>query len=78
MPKLIHEKELALQISARNQLKGTVRAVKLGTVMAEVEMDVGGQSLVAAITRVSAEKLGLKSGDPVTAIIKATEVIVGK
>jgi len=67
-----------LQLSARNQLKGTVRAVKLGTVMAEVVMDVGGQSLVAAITRVSAEKLGLKSGVQVTAIIKATEVIVGK
>jgi len=67
-----------LQLSARNQLKGTVRAVKLGTVMAEVEMEVGGQSLVAAITRVSAEKLGLKSGDQVTAIIKATGVIVAK
>ena len=67
-----------MQLSARNQLKGTIRAVKLGTVMAEVEMDIGGQSLVAAITRVSAEKLGLKSGDQVTAVIKATEVIVGK
>ena len=67
-----------MQLSARNQLKGTVRAVKLGTVMAEVEMEVGGQSLVAAITRVSAEKLGLKSGDQVTAIIKATGVIVAK
>jgi molybdopterin-binding protein len=67
-----------LQLSARNQLKGTVRGVKLGTVMAEVVMDVGGQTLVAAITRVSAEKLDLKPGDQVTAVIKATEVIVAK
>jgi molybdopterin-binding protein len=67
-----------LQLSARNQLKGTVRGVKLGTVMAEVEMEVGGQTLVAAITRVSAEKLGLKPGDQATAVIKATEVIIAR
>ena len=67
-----------MQLSARNQLKGTVRGVKLGTVMAEVVMDVGGQTLTAAITRVSAENLDLKPGDQVTAVIKATEVIVGK
>jgi molybdopterin-binding protein len=67
-----------MQLSARNQLKGTVRGVKLGTVMAEVVIEVGGQTLVAAITRVSAESLDLKPGDQVTAVIKATEVIVGK
>lgn len=71
-------KELPLQLSARNQLKGTVRGVKLGTVMAEVTMEVGGQTLVAAITRVSAENLDLKPADQVTAVIKATEVIVAK
>jgi len=67
-----------VQLSARNQLKGTVRGVKLGTVMAEVVIEVGGQTLVAAITRVSAESLDLKPGDQVTAVIKATEVIVAK
>jgi len=67
-----------MQLSARNQLKGTVRGVKLGTVMAEVVIEVGGQTLVAAITRVSAESLDLKPGDQVTAVIKATEVIVAK
>lgn len=40
-----------MQISARNQLKGTVRSVKLGTIMSEVTVDVGGQQIVAAITR---------------------------
>jgi molybdate transport system regulatory protein len=75
---MLSKKELPVQLSARNQLKGIVRGVKLGTVMAEVVMDVGGQTLTAAITRVSAENLDLKPGDQVTAVIKATEVIVGK
>jgi len=67
-----------MQISARNQLKGRVKEVVLGTVMAEVVVDVGGQELASAITRRSAEALGLKAGDSVTVIIKATEVIIGK
>ena len=67
-----------MQISARNQLKGRVKEVVLGTVMAEVVVDVGGQELASAITRRSAEALGLKAGDTVTVIIKATEVIIGK
>jgi molybdopterin-binding protein len=66
-------------ISARNQLPATVKSVKLGSVMAEVVMTVDGDyEIVAAITRDSAERLGLKAGDKVTAIIKATEVMVAK
>lgn len=68
-----------MELSSRNQLKATVREVKLGNIMAEVVMDLaGGQQVVAAITRGSVEHLGLKVGDEVTAIIKATEVMVGK
>ena len=67
-----------MQISARNQLQGRVKEVVLGTVMAEVLVDVGGQEVAAAITRRSAEGLGLKAGDSVTVIIKATEVMIGK
>jgi len=67
-----------MEISARNQLKGRVKEVVLGTVMAEVLVDVGGQEVAAAITRRSAEGLGLKAGDSVTVIIKATEVMIGK
>jgi len=67
-----------MQISARNQLKGRVKEIVLGTVMAEVLVDVGGQDVAAAITRRSAEALGLKTGDSVTVIIKATEVMIGK
>jgi molybdate transport system regulatory protein len=66
-----------MQLSARNQVNGTVRNVELGTVMAEVTVDVNGQELVSAITRSSAERLGLAEGRPVTVFIKATEVLLG-
>jgi molybdopterin-binding protein len=70
---------MAIRFSARNQLKATVKSVKLGTVMAEVIVELAdGQQIVSAITRTSAEELGLKGGDEVFAIIKATEVMVGK
>jgi molybdopterin-binding protein len=66
-----------VRLSARNQLRGRVTAIELGTVMAEVTIDIGGgNELVAAITRGSAESLGLKRGSEVVAIIKSTEVIV--
>ena len=68
-----------MQISARNQLTGRVKAVSLGTVMAEVVVELSdGQELVAAITRQSAERLHLQVGDQVQAIVKATEVMIGK
>jgi molybdopterin-binding protein len=67
-----------VEISARNQLRGKVTALAFGGVMAEVRLEVGGQELVAVITRSSTERLGIKVGDEVVAIIKATEVMVGK
>ena len=67
-----------MELSARNQLRGTVRDVRLGNIMAEVMVDIGGQEIASAITRGSAERLGLKAGDEVTVIIKATEVMIGK
>ncbi|NYB27071.1 MAG: TOBE domain-containing protein [Methanobacteriaceae archaeon] len=68
-----------MKISARNMLKGTVEDVELGAVMASIKIEVDSPGLVTAlITKESAEKLGLKKGDKVTAIIKATEVMVGK
>jgi molybdopterin-binding protein len=65
-----------MRISARNQLKGTVRSVNHGEIMSEVVVDLGGQEIVAAITKTSAEGLGLREGTEVTVIIKATEVMV--
>ncbi|MCX2728574.1 TOBE domain-containing protein [Thermomicrobium sp. 4228-Ro] len=70
-------KEGLKHISARNQLRGTVKSVKHGAVVSEVIIDLGnGQELVSVITRDSAEQLGLASGTPVVAIIKVTEVMV--
>jgi molybdopterin-binding protein len=65
-------------LSARNQLAGVVRSVKLGDVMAEVVIQVGTFEIVSAITRTSAEAMGLKAGDQVRAVIKSTEVLVDK
>ena len=65
-------------LSARNQIPATIKSVKLGNIMAEVIMSVGGVELVAAITRGSAEQLNLKAGDSVKAVIKATEVLIDK
>jgi len=55
-----------------------VKSVVLGSVMAEVVVDVGGQEIVSAITRHAAESLSLQAGDEVTAVIKATEVLIDK
>jgi molybdopterin-binding protein len=67
-----------MELSARNQLTGTITGIQLGGVMAEVTVDVGGQELVSVITRKSAEGLGLKEGDPIVVVIKATEVMLAR
>jgi molybdate transport system regulatory protein len=68
-----------MKLSARNQLDGTVAAVVHGSVMSTVTIRLAsGQEIVAAITKDSAESLGLAEGDAVKAVIKATEVMVGK
>jgi molybdate transport system regulatory protein len=67
-----------MEISARNQLKGKIRSVTPGAVMSEVAVDVGGQEVVSMISKASVERLGLKPGDSVVAIIKATDVMIGK
>jgi len=67
-----------LDISARNHLWGTVAGLTLGDVMAEVRLQIGDQELVSVITRASAERMGLAVGDKVAAVIKSTEVMIGK
>jgi molybdopterin-binding protein len=67
-----------MELSARNQLKGTVKQVKTDGVMAEVVIDLQGQEIVATITKASVDRLKLKKGDAALAIIKASEVIVAK
>jgi molybdopterin-binding protein len=67
-----------MELSTRNQLAGKITGVQLGGIMAEVTIDIGGQTITAAITRGSAEHLALAQGDDVTVLIKATEVMIGK
>jgi len=66
-----------MTLSARNQLTGTVKSIKMGTVMAEVVVELdGGAEIVSAITATSVRNLGLKEGSRVAAVIKATEVML--
>lgn len=68
-----------MRLSARNQLDGVVIRVDHGVVMSTVVVRLtGGQEVVSAITRDSAESLALAEGDSVKVVIKATEVIIGK
>lgn len=67
-----------MALSARNHLQGEVTEVVLGTVTALVTLKVGDNVVESVITRRSAEELGLKMGDLVTAVIKATEVMIQK
>ena len=65
-----------MRLSARNQLTGTVKSVNEGAAIANVELDVNGQRLVASITVEAVRELGLQEGSEVTAIIKASDVIL--
>lgn len=65
-----------MRLSARNKLVGTVSEIKRGEAIANVTMNVSGQRLVASITVEAVEELGLSEGSSVTAIIKASDVIV--
>lgn len=65
-----------MPLSARNHLKGEITDILLGTVTALITVKVGDNLIESVITRRSAEELGLKKGDKVTAVIKATEVMI--
>jgi len=68
-----------MKLSARNVLKGKISAVVKGVTTAHVKIDVGhGVVITSSITVEAAKELKLKKGDEAYAIIKATEVIVGK
>lgn len=68
-----------MKLSARNQIKGKVAAVEVGAVMSKVKVDIGGGNMLTSmISKESIDDLGLKVGDEVTAIIKSTEVMIGK
>ena len=66
-----------MPLSARNQFPGKIISLRIGSVMAEVTLDIGGGlQIVSLISASSAKRLKLKKGRPAVAVIKATEVII--
>jgi molybdopterin-binding protein len=68
----------SIDLSARNQLRGTVAAISTDGLMAEILVAIGDQELVSVITKAAAERLRLRVGDEVYAVIKSTEVMIGR
>jgi molybdopterin-binding protein len=67
-----------MELSAHNQLPGTIQNVKSGAVMAEITVNIHAGLVTAVITDSSRERLNLQEGDQVTVVIKSTEVMIGK
>ncbi len=65
-----------MKLSARNQLRGTVRRVEAGAAIANVEVDVQGQRVIASITVEAVRELGLTEGQDVIAVVKASDVML--
>ncbi len=70
--------EHAVDISARNQIRGRIKSVTADGLMAEVTMSIQPQDLVAVITRRSAQRLGLAPGVDAVAVMKSTEVMIAR
>jgi molybdopterin-binding protein len=66
-----------MRISARNQIKGTVKEVKKGATTAHVLVDIGGHVVTSSITNESVDGLGIKAGGSVYVVIKASDVMIG-
>jgi molybdopterin-binding protein len=66
-----------MKLSARNQIKGTIKSVTKGQTTAHVEIDTGGAVITASITNEAVEALALKVGQIAYAVVKASDVIVG-
>jgi molybdopterin-binding protein len=67
-----------MKLSARNQLTGKIVEVVKGQTTAHVRVDIGGKIITSSITNESVDDLALAVGDDVTAIIKSSDVIIGK
>ncbi|WP_130730497.1 molybdopterin-binding protein [Komagataeibacter xylinus] len=66
-----------MKISARNQIAGTISGITKGATTSHVTIDVGGNTITASITNEAVADLNLKVGEKATAIIKASDVMVG-
>lgn len=67
-----------IEISARNRLEGVITQIAIDGLLAEVRLRIGDQEVVSIITRSSAERMALAVGDRAYAIVKSTEVMIGK
>ena len=67
-----------MTLSARNRLVGTIDEIQWGDIVVHVTVRVGDHMIESVITRRSAEEMALKKGDAVTAVVKATEVMLAK
>lgn len=67
-----------MKLSARNQLAGKITEVVKGQTTAHVRVDIGGKIITSSITNEAVDDLALKIGDEVTAVIKASDVMIGK
>jgi len=67
-----------MKISARNRLKGKIVEIKKGATTAHVRLDVGGTIVTASITNEAVDDLALKVGDQAMAVVKASDVLIGK
>jgi molybdopterin-binding protein len=66
-----------VRISARNILKGTISDVRKGETTTHVQLDIGGMTVVSSITNEAADELKLRKGQQASAVIKASDVMVG-
>jgi molybdopterin-binding protein len=67
-----------MRLSARNQIKGKIIEVKKGATTAHVRIEIGpGQIIMSSVTNEAVEDLGLKVGDAVIVVIKASDVMIG-
>lgn len=68
-----------MKLSARNQIPGTILNITPGAVNGTVKVDIGnGSTITSSITEEAIEELGLKVGDRITVVIKASDVMIGK
>ena len=67
-----------MQLSTRNKLKARIKDIKSDNISSEIVLDVGGQEMCSTITTTSVNSLGLKVGDEVIALVKASSVMIGK
>lgn len=65
-----------MKLSARNQIKGTIKSVTKGQTTAHVQLEVNGAVITASITNEAVDALGLKAGQSAYAVIKASDVMI--